>query len=168
MKRTYLFLLFGWLLFSVNTSFAQEVYLSISGQNVTVDSGDKRGLYDVWIRPKSPLAIDFPLAVEIYDAGLGGFSDLVYDPSRTATTYALYPAGSLYQFSSTQITKIYGIADSVDQVVVIDETRFLKRWVTLFSKESAPEEGFILRISTGPGNDVNSFKIRITGVESSN
>jgi PKD repeat protein len=167
-KRIYLILLFGCLLFSVNTSFAQEVYLSISGQNVTVDSGDKKGLYDVWIRPKSQQAIDSPLSVEVYDAGLGGFSDLVYDPSRTATTYALYSAGSLYQFSSAQITKRNVTPDSVDQVVVIDETRFLNRWVTLFSKESAPEEGFILRISTGPGNDVNSFKIRIAGEQSSN
>ncbi len=32
---------------------AQEVYFSISGRQAKVESGEKKGIYDIWIKPKN-------------------------------------------------------------------------------------------------------------------
>ena len=53
---------------------AQEVYLSISGKNTPVQSGDTRNVYDIWIKP---LAGAPEGRLEVYDAALGGAVDVV-------------------------------------------------------------------------------------------
>ena len=50
-------------------SFAQEMYLSISGSGVEVESGDNRNQYDIWIKPQTE---GVEGSIQIFDAGHGG------------------------------------------------------------------------------------------------
>ena len=63
--------------------FAQEMYLSISGSNVGVLSGDSRHQYDIWIKPEGSATTG---SVQIFDAGLGGAVDLITNENANTVT----------------------------------------------------------------------------------
>ena len=65
------------------SGYAQEMYLSISGTNVEVQSGDNRNQYDIWIKPE-PGATE--ASIQIFDAGLGGAVDLITNETANTTT----------------------------------------------------------------------------------
>lgn len=147
---------------------AQEVYFSISGKNVTFDSGDRIGQYDYWFRPVPGVEEPRPAVVEIFDAGLGGFSDVISGLPSTRTTYTLYSFSQLYELGEHSVHERMDINHTSfkNRLTAFTENRFLNRWVPFFQLEpniEAPSEGFIMRVNTDDGNDANNFRIRITG-----
>lgn len=145
------------------STLAQEVYLSVSGRNVRVASGDPTGQYDFWIRPLQTNAVLAPIRLEVYDAALGGFSDLIIEGANTTTTYALFEADALYDIGAQSIVLANRSANELSSVTVMDETRYENRWVSMFTTAESAGNGWILRVSAGDGNDVNNFRIRVVG-----
>ncbi|MFO8029757.1 MAG: PKD domain-containing protein [Cyclonatronaceae bacterium] len=149
---------------------AQEVYLSISGKDATVDTGDTIHQYDIWIRPPDTLGATTAVGLEVFDAALGGHGDLLFDVN-TRTTFELFPFDELYRMETQRIEQISDTGRLLQQQTVLDESRFNNRWVRLFDLEtsegtetgSGAGSGYILRVRTSGGNDVNTFKIRISG-----
>ncbi|AXJ01774.1 PKD repeat-containing protein [Cyclonatronum proteinivorum] len=148
-------------------AMAQEVYFSISGKSTTVSSGDRLGQYDYWLRPAPGVDIPRPATVEIFDAGLGGFADVIAGQPNTRTTYSLHTFRNLYEKGTREIRRsaTSGRFQPLDQQTTFTESRFLNRWVPFFTlqEQEASTEGFIMRVETDEGNDVNDFRIRITG-----
>ncbi|MCH8568697.1 MAG: PKD domain-containing protein [Balneolales bacterium] len=149
---------------------AQEIYFSISGQSVRVSSGDTQHQYDYWFRPKEGVTNPRQATVEIFDAGLGGIADVIAGEPDTRTTYAFYAFDTLYTLGDRQLLPLTKEESAIDeplsQTIAFNESRFLNRWVTFYTldaQNAVSEEGFIMRVSTDGGNDVNDFRIRITG-----
>ena len=168
---TFLFFIIG-LFFYGNPEklHAQEVYFSISGQDVNVASGDDIGSYDFWIRPNSASS-DQPSDLQMYDAGLGGFADIIDDEANTPTTYQLFRFSDLYELNDQTIlpkdntTQLSPLADTT----AFTEQLFVNRWVPMISFADADEpseNGWVVRVKTGSGNDVNNFKMRFSEDES--
>lgn len=154
------------------TAKAQEVYFSISGGSMPLSSGDDTGRYDYWIRPAPNVQEPRPASIEIFDAGLGGFADVVLGgQASTETTYSLFPASSLYLIDeenrqlSPATTPDQPLPPARERISITDERRFLNRWVSLFEVASEPQvtEGFMLRVETDEGNDINNYRIRLRG-----
>lgn len=149
---------------------AQEVYLSISGRDATVDSGDSIHQYDIWLRPPDTLAAAAAVGIDVFDAALGGHGDLLFDVN-TRTTFELFSFDELYRKEVQRIEKISDTGRLLQQHTVLDESRFNNRWVRLFDLEtsegletgSSAGTGYILRVRTSGGNDVNTYKIRLSG-----
>lgn len=143
---------------------AQEVYFSISGRNVTVTSGDRTGQYDYWFRPAEGVTAPRPATVEIFDAGLGGFADVIIGQPNTVTTYSLHRFDTLYELGQRSIEPRSATATALESLSAANESRFLNRWVPFFTMHNrGSAEGYIVRVSTDDGNDVNDFRIRLTG-----
>ena len=146
---------------------AQEIYLSISGKDVTVDSGDLKGEYDFWIRPLGDHIPESSVELEIFDAALGGHGDLIFD-GTTTTTYEILPFSDLYRKEEQSIVRIRDEGQILQSETVLDESRFHNRWVKMFDLGSDEDQGYILRIQTSEGNDVNTFKLRMAGPDRGN
>lgn len=146
---------------------AQEVYFSISGKSTTVTSGDRLGQYDYWFRPAPGVDLPRPATVEIFDAGLGGFADVIAGQPNTRTTFSLHPFRNLYEKGEREIRQsaASGRFLPLNEETTFTESRYLNRWVPFFTldEQRASAEGFIMRVETDNGNDVNDFRIRITG-----
>lgn len=146
---------------------AQEVYFSISGKSTTVTSGDRTGQYDYWFRPAPGVDLPGPATVEIFDAGLGGFADVIAGEPNTRTTYTLHPFADLYAKGDREIRPrtTAGFFQPLRAETAFTESRFLNRWVPFFNliESEGSAEGFIMRVETDNGNDVNDFRIRLTG-----
>lgn len=151
---------------------AQEVYLSISGRDATVDSGDQLHQYDFWIRPPDGTAASTNVRLEVFDAALGGHGDLVFD-GTTRTTYELIPFREMYRKEDQRIVRVSDEGRLLSSETLLDESRFNNRWVSLFhigdgGQVALEDEGFVLRIRTSGGNDVNTFKLRMGGDDADN
>ena len=145
-------------------SVAQEVYFSISGRSVTVTSGDRVGQYDYWFRPAPGVSSPRPATIEIFDAGLGGFADVIVGQPNTVTTYSLHHFDTLFELGDRSIRPSSETAQALESQSAATESRFLNRWVPFFELRNAQSErGFIMRVRTDEGNDVNDFRIRLTG-----
>lgn len=144
-------------------SAAQEIYFSISGQRVRVASGDTRGQYDIWIRPVSEAASRQGVSVDVYDAGLGGFTDLVYDAPDTYTTYEIYRFRQLYELDGTRLNPRESTEVPFQGITAGPEARYVNRWVPFFQLPTDSPDGWIVRVTTDEGNDVNNFQIRVSG-----
>ncbi len=147
---------------------AQEVYFSISGKNVTFDSGDRIGQHDYWFRPAPGVVNPRPATIEIFDAGLGGFADVISGTPNTRTTYSFYHFSQIYELGEESVQELAESNEynSIDSITAFTENRFLNRWVPFFQLEETAIDsvnGFIMRVSTDDGNDANDFRIRITG-----
>lgn len=160
-------LIFSLLFVMAGTASAQEVYLSISGKKVSVASGDTQGQYDIWIRPISPGSESTNLSLDIYDAGLGGFSDLMYGDANTFTTYELHPFEALYQLEDTRLRPVQSTQLPLQGITAGTEARYINRWVPFFQFPNNGQNGWIVRVYTDDGNDVNNFKLRLTGTDAS-
>ncbi len=128
-----------------------------------VDSGDNLGQYDYWIRPIDESALGTQVNIEIYDAGLGGFTDLIIGEANTRTTYSLFNFSELYAVENRNINPLNATPASQRSVQVFNEVRYQNRWVSVFSTPEESEQGWILRVATDDGNDVNNYRIRLTG-----
>lgn len=172
MKKTatnFLFLLFLLTIFvNAQSVYAQELYFSISGKTVTFQSGDRIGQYDYWFRPAPGVENPRPATIEIFDAGLGGFADVVTSNPNTRTTYALFDFSTLYTKGdrSLELLEDSDEQEGIKSITAFTENRFLNRWVPFFDiagQDHESAKGFIMRVSTDDGNDVNDFRIRLTG-----
>ena len=140
---------------------AQELYFSISGQDVQVESGDNSHVYEYWIVPKLDAN---PVTLQIFDAGIGGVADVISNQDQTvATTYQLYPFDSRYNYQEGNLTSINeGSASLLVETTAKSENQFKDRWVSLADLDASEyENGFLLRVSAGSGSDVNSYKLRL-------
>ena len=148
------------LLLSFTTnSFSQEVYFSISGQKAKVESGEKAGMYDIWIRPKSMNAV-FPNP-EVYDAGIGGYADVIQGEANTVTEFSIIDFDSLYVLGNGSILPSKKIGTKSLSVSVTGEMLYKNRWISLFNFDGNSKNGWIIRVVTNEGDDVNDFKIRL-------
>ena len=145
---------------------AQEVYFSISGRSTT----------HYLRRPDQPVrllvssgrrgaGIPGLLRLKYLTPGLGGFADVLQGQPSTVTTFQLYPFDSLYELDRRAITPSESAATALESVSAAAEDRFLNRWVPFFSARGvgpvSTDSSYGLR--TDDGNDVNDFKLRITG-----
>lgn len=155
-----LLLLFG----RVNIAKAQEIYFSISGKNVVIATGDASGELNIWIKPKED-SVDIP-RLEIYDAAIGGFSDLTYGTDNTTTNFSLYSFEKKYTLEGTRIIKRDddGEDSVIHSITTFTEQRFKNRWVVPFELKESGEQGWILSVEADEGDDVNNFKLRLSGV----
>ncbi len=140
------------------SGYSQEMYLSISGQNVDIQSGDNRNLYDIWIKP-GPNAQNGSL--QIFDAGLGGAVDLItQEEANTETTFELFRFDDVYRTTGNTVATLSGSPTSQNSLVTKSEERFRNRWVPL-ADITPGANGYIVRVSTDEGDDVNSFNFRV-------
>ncbi len=151
---------------------AQEVYLSISGRDAIVDSGDLLHQYDFWIRPPEGATASSTVRLEVFDAALGGHGDLVFD-GTTRTTFELIPFRDLYRKDDQQIVRVSEEGRLLSTETLHNESRFNNRWVSLFhfgddGQVGFEDEGYVLRVRTSEGNDVNTFKLRMGGNDADN
>lgn len=157
------FLLVNTFLLVYTAAFAQEMYLSISGQNVSVQSGDSRNQYDIWIKPVDGNTNG---NLQIYDAGLGGAVDLIPNNiAYTSTTFQLFSFDDLYTERGHSVVPKADANEFITQLVAKDEERFKNRWVPLSDISGSSGNGYIVRVSTDEGDDVNSFNFRVVNAE---
>lgn len=148
------------LLFISHSILAQEVYLSISGKNSTIKSGDTRNQYDIWIKP-TDVAQNGKL--EIFDAGLGGAVDIVTQNGvPTSTTFSVFPFDELYAIENGKLSSKANPTNQLSSLTTGVEERFKNRWVALSNISTASKNGFIVRVTTDGGDDVNSFNVRVS------
>ncbi|RNC85546.1 MAG: PKD domain-containing protein [Balneola sp.] len=140
------------------SGYSQEMYLSISGQNVDIQSGDNRHLYDIWIKPGANAQNG---SLQIFDAGLGGAVDLItQEDANTVTTFELFRFDELYRTTGNSVATLSGSPTAQNSLVTKSEERFKNRWVPLADISPGPN-GYIVRVTTDEGDDVNSFNFRV-------
>lgn len=141
-----------------NIANAQEMYLSISGKNVAIESGDNRNQYDIWIKPMSGAQ---SASLQIFDAGLGGAVDLITnEDANTVTTFQLFNFDDTYTENENSVIQKNNASTPSIELITKSEERFKNRWVSLSNVE-ATGNGFIVRVTTDEGDDVNSFNFRV-------
>lgn len=144
------------------TGFSQEMYLSISGRSSTVESGDTKHSYDIWIKP---LEGALNANLQIFDAGLGGAVDLItQDEANTVSTFQLYNFDDKYSTSSNTVVAKSGNTIPISELVTESEERFKNRWVPL-ADVSGMGNGYIVTVTTDDGDDINSFNFRVVGAD---
>ncbi len=140
------------------SGFAQEVYMSISGKSVYIQSGDNRHQYDIWIKPAEQSGNG---SLQIYDAGLGGAVDLVTkDSTITTTTFRLYNFDDIYQVNGNSLDSKSSAPVELNALTAKNEERFKNRWVPLADVQGNGN-GYIIRVTTDDGDDINSFNFRV-------
>lgn len=155
-KKTVQFTLFLSLL-SFSGS-AQEVYMSISGKSVYIQSGDNRHQYDIWIKPNGTPGNG---SLQIYDAGLGGAVDLVTQESaNTATTFRLFNFDDVYEINGNSLDSKSADPTEINSLTANNEERFKNRWVPLADLNGS-RNGYIVRVTADDGDDINSFNFRV-------
>ncbi|MFY0698456.1 MAG: PKD domain-containing protein [Balneola sp.] len=148
------------LLFVSHSILAQEVYLSISGRSTSIVSGDSRNQYDIWIKPSGTPQNG---KIEIFDAGLGGAVDIVtQNGANTSTSFSLFPFDELYSIENGTLRSKSNPSNRVTQLSTQNEERFKNRWVALSDIDNTSSNGYIIRVSTDNGDDVNSFNFRVS------
>lgn len=155
-------LFFSLALFLTAPLHAQDVFLSVSGRTSSTLSGDTRHQHDYWLKPSKNAK---NAVLRIFDAGISwGTADVVYGKTETQTTYSIYPISTLYDVygdSLVEKSRIYGNPNS--SLTTQDEPIYRERWATVgqINTVGSPN-GYILRVTTSDGNDVNAFKIMTT------
>lgn len=154
---TFFFILF--MLGSSSLLFAQEVFLSVSGKQASLkETGDKVHQYDFWIKPEAHAA---SAALHLFDAGLGGVADMVLGSMDTKTTYELIPFDALYSYANGKLSVTAKTAKATEKLTARDEQQYLNRWKKFATLNASQKNGWILRVRTGEGNDVNNFQILV-------
>lgn len=156
--KTTTYLLFLLALLSVHAQ-AQQVLLSVSGENASMVSGDDRHQYDIWIQPDANAKSG---VLEVYDAGMGGSGDvLLNNEDLTTTTFSVYAFDDIYRLTDVQVQPKSSNATPLFELKTTDEERFTDQWVSLTDVESQAGSGYIVRVSTEGGDDVNTFNFRV-------
>ena len=141
---------------------AQEMYLSISGKNSSVNSGDTRHQYDIWLKPEQASQNG---NIQIFDAGYGGAVDFITENGvTTSTTFSLYRFDDLYSYTNGVASPKSGAATPISTLTAKDEERFKTRWVSLNDNPiSGGGNGYVIRVTTDDGDDVNGYNVRVAG-----
>lgn len=142
------------------SGYAQEMYFSISGSSSTIVSGDNRHQYDIWIKPNQGAGIG---SLQIFDAGLGGAVDLItQETANTITTFQVYNFDDLFTVNGNSVIAKSSSPIPSQELITKSEERFKNRWVPL-TDLTGTGSGYIVRVSTDDGDDVNSFNFRVVG-----
>lgn len=148
---------------------AQQLFLSIAGESATFKSGDSRHVYDIWIKPDADAQRGY---IQIYDAGINGDIDqITTTQANTTTTFRLYKFDDLYWWYGDQVIKKGEEITALDTLIARDENLYKKRWELFSEIKNDTENGYIVRVSTDQGSDVNNFNLRVindTGVKLNN
>lgn len=161
-------LFFSLLAFQLPRLFAQDVFLSISGQSASSLSGASSNYHDYWLKQTTGAK---NAVVKVYDAGINrGTADVVYGTIETQTSYELYPASALYQvIEDSLVLKSQTNAKPLSVLNAGSEPIYKERWQEIGGiQPRTSKHGFILRVRTSQGNDVNAFKILIADSETEN
>ena len=126
---------------------AQEMYLSISGKNSSVNSGDTRHQYDIWLKPEQASQNG---NIQIFDAGYGGAVDFITENGvTTSTTFSLYRFDDLYSYTNGVASPKSGVPTPISTLTAKDEERFKTRWVSLNDNPiSGGGNGYVIRVTT--------------------
>lgn len=153
-------ILFSSFLFVSISGYAQEMYLSVSGKSSTILSGDNRHQYDIWIKPAQGAGTG---SLQIFDAGLGGAVDLITEETaNTITTFQVFNFDDLFAANGNSVIAKSASPTPSQELITKNEERFKNRWVPL-TNVSEIGSGYIVRVSTDEGDDVNSFNFRVVG-----
>ncbi len=148
---------------------SQDLFLSISGKSNEFRSGDTRHEYDIWIKPESDARKAF---LQVYDAGINGDIDQITTTNaNTTTTFWLYKFNDLYSLNNGRPVKKNEPAVAVDTLRAKDEDFYKKRWEEFSEILPDSENGFIVRVTTDNGGDINNFGLRVintTGIQQNN
>ncbi len=145
------------LLLSIS-GYSQEIYLSISGRTSSIVSGDNRHQYDIWVKPESGAQTG---TLQIFDAGLGGAVDLItQEDPNTITTFDLFQFDEVFEMNGNSVSQKTGSPTPSNQLIAKAEERFKNRWVRL-ADLPASGNGYVVRVYTDEGDDVNSFNLRV-------
>ncbi|MEX0844466.1 MAG: PKD domain-containing protein [Balneolaceae bacterium] len=147
----------------------QDLFLSIAGENSTFRSGDNHHQYDIWIKPDTDAK---KANIQVYDAGINGDIDqITTTTANTTTTFRLYEFDELYILSGNQLVQKDNAGPAIETLTARDEDLFKKRWEQLSQIRNESENGYIVRITTDKGSDVNNFSLRVvndTGIQLNN
>jgi len=150
----------------MNEMRAQEIYFSISGKYVNVNSGDSIHEYDFWFKPVDGVTSPRNATVEIFDAAIGSRADVVDHFRNTRTAFQWFKFDDLYVLNHRSLRKKDSELAPIKEKIVFTESEYINTWMPFFTLESFQSpaaNGFLMRVKTILGNDVNNFKIRITG-----
>lgn len=146
-------------LFCTSWVTAQEIFPSISGKNANVkETGDNSQQYDFWLKPEQNAGT---AQAALFDAGLGGVADIVSGPADTKTVFELIPFDDLYRYENGTLIVTAKNAKPVSSLTALTEPQFVNRWFS-FAKVQPRRNGWIVRVRTTGGNDVNTFQIQVT------
>lgn len=147
----------------------QDLFLSIAGENSSFKSGDSRHQYDFWINPEVDAQRGY---LQIYDAGINGDIDQITTTiANTTTTFRLYKFDDLYSINGNLLEKKGNPGPAIDTLTARDESLYKKRWENFSEIKNESENGFIVRVTTDEGSDVNNFNLRVindTGIQLNN
>jgi len=167
LKHSYVFIIiFSLLVYFSTQTQAQDIYFSISGQNVAVNSGDSIHEYDFWFKPVDGITNPREAVVELFDAAIGSRADVVDHFRNTRTTFQWFAFNDIYLLGNQSIQKRGNQIAAKKEVITFTETEYINTWVPFFelnADQTSSPNGFLMRVRTDRGNDVNNFKIRITG-----
>jgi len=141
---------------------AQELYLAVSGESVTSASGDDIHSYDIWLKPHENAQMAL---LQIFDASLGGPADMISQgKANTNTTFEVFKFDEVYQYTNNTVRKAeHNSSEPLFSFTAFNEVELVNKWTNLFDRTlEASENGYILRVSADQGNDINSYKIRLT------
>jgi len=141
---------------------AQELYLAVSGESVTSPSGDNTHSYDFWLKPGENAQIAL---LQVFDASLGGPADLISQgKANTNTTFEVFNFDDVYQYTNNTVRKAeHNSSEPLLSFTAFNEEEFVNKWTDVFNSTlEASKSGYILRVSADQGNDINSYKIRLT------
>ena len=145
--------------FCTSSLQSQEVFLSVSGTQALVkETGDNIHQYDFWIKPEQNA---LNAALHIFDAGLGGVADIILGSMETKTTFELIPFDALYSYANGKLSITARTAKPSVKLTTLDEQQYFNRWKRFSVLKSSSKNGWILRVRTEDGNDVNSFQLQV-------
>jgi PKD repeat protein len=140
-------------------SHAQEVFPSISGRNAsTKESGDNIHQYDFWLKPESNAGT---AQVALFDAGLGGIADIISGPADTRTVFELIPFNALYTYENGTLITVTKNSKPTASLTTFNEPQFVNRWFS-FAQITPQQNGWILRVRTIGGNDINTYQLQVS------
>jgi large repetitive protein len=127
---------------------AQDVFTFVAGKKThTATTGDILHQYDYWIKPSHSSK---SVILQIFDAGLGGVADVITGAADIKTTFQIFLYDSLNNGKPLQ------------SLVTGNEQKYINRWCTLVTLDpKTVQNGWILRVSAGDGDDANAFKLNL-------
>ncbi len=158
-KSAFLLILLG--LFPAGIQAQQSVFYVSKGLSGPDLAGESLTYTDFWFRPESGQVSQ--AGIEIFDGSLGGQMDILTGAADTKTRFELIPFQQVYQVTADGLIPVTGPVSPSAAMDFLTEPAFINRWTRFPGTLSPSENGWILRVKSGEGNDVNSFNIRIAG-----
>jgi PKD repeat protein len=159
--KTILFIIVLFTLVVPAAGNGQDVFSSISGVNAPATlSGETKHQYDLWIRPTAGATRAW---LQLFDPGLGGSADLITGTANTTTLYEVFPFDSVCSNPDQPQIRSTSSGAPVYSLRTLDEQAYIDRWIAVGELDAAKSpHGWIVRVRTLSGDDVNTFKLMVT------